>query len=67
MAFLGKNPPGGVAEKLPSYVKSLAETFPTVTTWGVVGVSALKCLFFRASDLSVLSALSGFGQGCIGG
>jgi dienelactone hydrolase len=36
-AFFGKNPPSGVAGKLPDLVKSLEAKYPSVKSWGILG------------------------------
>jgi hypothetical protein len=38
-AFFGKNPPHGVAGKLPDYVKALGAKHLEIKSWGVLGVS----------------------------
>jgi len=38
-AFFGKNPPAGVAKKLPEFVKALGAKNPSIKSWGVLGVS----------------------------
>ena len=38
-AFFGKNPPGGVAQKLPEFVKALEAKNPSIKSWGILGVS----------------------------
>jgi hypothetical protein len=37
-AFFGRNPPPGVAEKLPAFVKALSAKNPSIKSWGIVGV-----------------------------
>jgi hypothetical protein len=39
-AWFGKNPPGGVAERLPGLVKALEAKYPSIKSWGVLGVRA---------------------------
>ncbi|KAK3695033.1 Alpha/Beta hydrolase protein [Podospora appendiculata] len=36
-AFFGKNPPPGVAARLPGYVASLRAKYPSITSWGILG------------------------------
>ncbi|KAK5662923.1 hypothetical protein OQA88_6335 [Cercophora sp. LCS_1] len=36
-AFFGKNPPPGVAGKLPDFVKALNAKYPSVKSWGIIG------------------------------
>ncbi|KAK4227538.1 hypothetical protein QBC38DRAFT_477692 [Podospora fimiseda] len=36
-AFFGKNPPPGVAAKLPAFVKALGAKNPSIKSWGVLG------------------------------
>lgn len=38
-AFFGKNPPAGVADKLPEVVKALSAKHPSIKSWGLLGVS----------------------------
>ena len=38
-AFFGKNPPTGPAEALPGYVNAIKEKSPSLTKFGVLGVS----------------------------
>ena len=38
-AFFGKNPPAGVAHKLPEFVKALEAKNRSIKSWGVLGVS----------------------------
>lgn len=38
-AFFGKNPPAGVAHKLPEFVKALEAKNPSIKSWGILGVS----------------------------
>ena len=40
-AFFGKNPPPGVATKLPEFVKALSTQNPSIKSWGIIGVSYL--------------------------
>jgi hypothetical protein len=43
-AFFGKNPPPGVAGKLPDFVKALGAKHPEIKSWGVLGVITLPLL-----------------------
>ncbi|KAK3354743.1 Alpha/Beta hydrolase protein [Neurospora tetraspora] len=36
-AFFGKNPPQGVAEKLPAFVKTLSAKHANIKSWGIIG------------------------------
>lgn len=36
-AFFGRNPPAGVAARLPEFVKALGAKNPSIETWGIVG------------------------------
>ncbi|KAK4162457.1 Alpha/Beta hydrolase protein [Cladorrhinum sp. PSN259] len=36
-AFFGKNPPPGVAAKLPEFVKALSAKNPSIKSWGILG------------------------------
>ncbi|KAA8636229.1 hypothetical protein SMACR_05023 [Sordaria macrospora] len=36
-AFFGKNPPPGIAEKLPAFVKALSAKHPNIKSWGLIG------------------------------
>ncbi|KAK4102173.1 alpha/beta-hydrolase [Parathielavia hyrcaniae] len=36
-AFFSKNPPPGVAGKLPGYVKTLGAKYPEIKSWGIIG------------------------------
>jgi hypothetical protein len=38
-AWFGKNPPAGVAGRLPELVKALEAKNPSIKSWGVLGVS----------------------------
>ncbi len=38
-AFFGKNPPAGVAHKLPEFVKALEAKHHSIKSWGILGVS----------------------------
>ena len=40
-AFFGKNPPPGVAEKVPAYVKAAQEKNPQIKEWAIMGVRTL--------------------------
>jgi hypothetical protein len=39
-AFFGKNPPPGVAKRLPEFVKALGAKNPSIKSWGIIGVSS---------------------------
>ncbi|CAK7263638.1 hypothetical protein SEPCBS57363_000670 [Sporothrix epigloea] len=59
MKFLGGNPPGVTAEKLPAYVKAASEAFPTIKAWGVVGF----CWGGKVVSLITASAENPFAAG----
>jgi hypothetical protein len=40
--FFQKNPPPGVAKKLPDFVKAAKEASPDVKSWGIIGVSSFS-------------------------
>lgn len=44
-AFFQKNPPQGVAAKLPEFVKALEAKYPNIKSWGVLGVGPSHPLF----------------------
>ena len=39
-AFFGKNPPPGVAEKIPGFLKAAEAKYPSIKSWAILGVSS---------------------------
>lgn len=44
-AWLAANDPNAVAAKLPAFINSLKATYPSITKWGLIGVSFVMNMY----------------------